>query len=248
MKMSIAGAGLAVMAFGLVAGAASARNSGSRNAQEAGATVQGATERPVWVRNEPKHHLLFENEDVRAYDVIVPSGEATLFHVHALDYVYVVLGDAKLESEVQGQQPADLPVTFGAARFTAGPITHRVKNVGTTPFHNITVELVRPASATPAVLPAPPWNGPESVALENDRVRITRLVLEPGRTTATYTLPGRTLVVPLTSGSVRVEVVGSAPRTLELKPGTAEWQADAVTEAIGNAGKSNIEIVRVELK
>lgn len=224
MRIGIVGAGFAVMLCGAVAGQA------------------------VWVRNEPKHHLLLENEDVRVYDVIVPPGEATLFHVHAVDYVYVVLGDATLKSEVQGQQPTDLPATRGQVRFTAGPITHRVENVGTTPFHNITVELLRPPSATPAVLPAPPWNGPETILLENDRVRITRLVLEPGRTTATYTLPGRMLVVPLTPGNVRVEEVGSAPRTLEAKAGTAAWQTEAVTEAISNVGTSGVEIVRVELK
>ncbi len=248
MKTCTLIAGFAVIAVGFVAGAASARSSGIHSAEEVGTAIQRATEQAVWVRNEPKHHLLFENDDVRVYDVIVPPGEATLFHVHAVDYVYVVLGDATLKSELQGQQPTDLAATRGEVRFTRGPITHRIQNVGATPFHNITVELLRPPSATPAVLPAPPWKGPESTVLENDRVRITRLVLDAGRTTATYTLPGRMLVIPVTPGNVRLEVVGRAARTFELKPGTADWQTDAVTEAIRNMGTSGVEIVHVELK
>lgn len=248
MKMCIVAAGVAVMAFGFLAGPAPAGSSGLRNTEGTGPGVQGVTEQAVWVRNEPKHHLLFENENVRVYDVIVPPGEATLFHVHAVDYVYITLGDAALKSEVQGQQPTDLPARRGEVRFTAGPITHRVQNVGTTPFHNITVELLRPPSATPATLPAPPWNGPENIVLENDRVRITRLVLDAGRTTATYTLPARMLVVPVTSGNLRVEAVGAAPRTFDLKVGTADWQPESVTAAISNPGTSGLEIVHVELK
>ncbi len=37
---------------------------------------------PVEIGGEPRHHPKFENEFVRIWDVTVPAGDATLWHVH----------------------------------------------------------------------------------------------------------------------------------------------------------------------
>src|SRR5215216_3093694 len=137
---------------------------------------------PVPVGSEPRHHLKFENDYVRVFDVIVPQGDATLFHTHANDYAFVSIGDANLVAEVLGSKPADLILKDGETRFTKGPITHRVTNVGAAPFRNITIEILSS--------PGPGGDGKQShdipshqPVLENDRVRVERLVLEPGQST-----------------------------------------------------------------
>ena len=84
---------------------------------------------PVPVAGEPRHHLKFENSYVRVFDVMVPPGDATLFHIHSNDYVFVTIGDALLKAEVLGSEPADLILKNGEVRFSKGPITHRVTNM-----------------------------------------------------------------------------------------------------------------------
>src|ERR671933_1885186 len=97
-----------------------------------------SSQSPVPVSREPRHHLKFENQFVRVFDVLVPPGDATLFHVHANDYVFVTVGGARLKAEVMGDRPSDLNLTAGEVRFSKAPLTHRVTNVGPTPFRNIT--------------------------------------------------------------------------------------------------------------
>ena len=208
---------------------------------------QAGQQNVVPVREEPRHHLVLDNGDVRAYDVVVPAGQSTLFHLHALDYVYVVLGEATLKSEVLGEAPADLPVHGGEVRFTPGPVTHRV-TFGTTPFHNITVEMVRPRSQSPRALPALAPGAPETVVLDNDRVRVTRVVLQPAEATPARSLPARTLTVPLNAGTVRLDTAGRPARTIELEAGKAEWNGQPLDQATRNLGRAAITIVYIELK
>ena len=43
--------------------------------------------------------LLFENEQVRVWDLQLAPGEAIPLHRHELDYLYVVIGDGRLQTE-----------------------------------------------------------------------------------------------------------------------------------------------------
>ena len=206
------------------------------------ATVQA----PVPVANEPRHHLKFENEYVKVFDVVVPPGDATLFHIHSNDYAFVSIGDATLKAEVMGGQPGDMIVKDGEARFTKGPITHRVTNVAGFPFRNITIEILK--SPGP-VGNATPDNSPgHSIVLENDRVRIERLILEPGQSTNVHTHNLSALSVFLTRAKVRVESPGAKPQTIDYKPGDFRWRAAPVTHSIKNIGSTRFEAVGVDWK
>src|SRR5437667_5787551 len=101
-----------------------------------------AFQSPVTIPNEAHHHLKFENKYVRVYDVVVASGDETLYHIHSNDYVYVVFGNATLKAQTPGVTQTDLILKDGEVRFTRGPITHRIINQGSAPFHNITIEIL----------------------------------------------------------------------------------------------------------
>src|SRR5437660_7843646 len=89
---------------------------------------------PVEISGEPRHHPKFENEFVRVWDVTVPAGDATLWHVHRYDNVVVPLSDASLRIETLGSAPAESQWKFGEIKFGKATYVHRAINIGTTPF------------------------------------------------------------------------------------------------------------------
>jgi quercetin dioxygenase-like cupin family protein len=201
---------------------------------------------PVPVTNEPRHHLKFENEYVRVFDVFVPAGDSTLFHTHSNDYVYVTIGDANLKAEVMGSSPVDLILKNGETRFTKGPVTHRVINPFILRFRNITVEILR--SPGPRGKPTPDTSPGHSIVLENDRVRVERLILEPGQSTNVHTHNLSALSVFLASAKVVMASQGQKPQEIEYKPGDFRWRNAPVTHSIKNTGSTRFEAVGIDLK
>jgi quercetin dioxygenase-like cupin family protein len=207
-----------------------------------------ALQSPVPVANEPKHHLKFENQYVRVFDVVVPPGETTLFHTHSNDYVFVSIGDANLKGEVQGAAPADLILKDGEVRFTKATLTHRVTNQSGSPFRNITIEILKsPGEKSPDSMLEK--SAGHTLVLDNDRVRVYRLVLEPGQTTGpmhTHTKSG--LGVAVTGGKVVFHTSGQKPQLVEFKPGDFQWRSGRLSHSIRNAGTTRFEAVDIEWK
>ena len=202
----------------------------------------------VPVAREPRHHFKFENQYVRVFDVVVPPGDATLFHTHANDYLFVSIGDANLKAEALGNAPGDLILKDGEVRFTKGPITHRVSNQAQNDFRNITIEVLKnPPPLKPSAIPDKLIPG-HSLVLENDRVRVERLVLNPGESTGMHShdLPG--LVVAVTAGELEVGAPGQAGQKFKFAPGDFRWREDRVTHKLTNVGKTRFEAVDIDWK
>src|SRR4030095_6750281 len=104
-----------------------------------------SAQNPVEIKGEPRHHPNFENEFVRIWDVTVPGGDATLWHAHRSDNVVVTLAPAKLHIETLGREPVDAEWKYGEVRFSEATYVHRAMNVGTTAFHNLTIQLLKSA-------------------------------------------------------------------------------------------------------
>ena len=77
-------------------------------------------------------------------------------HQHDRDYVYVMIGSSQVESLKQGAAPTQMKLNDGDVKFTKGPLTHKVTNVGDTPFVNLTIEVKK--ASTKAVCGAS-WAG-----------------------------------------------------------------------------------------
>jgi hypothetical protein len=107
------------------------------------ASAQSTAPASVDVGQEPKHHLAFENEYVRAFEVTVPVGTETLIHRHSKPYMYVSIGDADVRNEVVGKDPVVIHPKDGEVKFVAGGFAHKAVNVGNTDFRNVTVELLK---------------------------------------------------------------------------------------------------------
>ena len=203
---------------------------------------------PVEISGEAHHHPKFENEFVRVWDVTVPAGDTTLWHIHRHDNVVVTLGEARLRIETAGAAPGESLWKFGEVKFGKATYVHRAMNVGVTPFHNFTIELLKPPAGAPA--PSTPKEPiVRTPVLENERVRAFEVTLEPGQSTSmhTYVLPG--LAIALTAGEIEVTTQGKNKLDRSNLPlGDLRWRAGAVTHAIKNVGKSRFSAVDIELK
>jgi quercetin dioxygenase-like cupin family protein len=90
----------------------------------------------------PDMKVLLQNERVRVQFHDVAPGETTPMHSHPAYVAYVFnayTGEAILTDgrrQPIARKPGDV--------FYSGPVTHRIANTGTTPIHNLIVELKEP--------------------------------------------------------------------------------------------------------
>lgn len=102
--------------------------------------------RPAGYLDEKFHHWFFENQYVRVYDVRIPPGETTEFHLHAFDSVFVVVSGGLVAIQAEGQAWGKAETTeAGSVEFSADakrPRTHRVRNDGRAEFHVVVVQLL----------------------------------------------------------------------------------------------------------
>ena len=98
----------------------------------------------VAVRDEPRHHNVFENSYVRLLDVFLAPHDTTQFHVHNTPSVFTTFTKTATGSQlVSGQPSGDLSVA-GKSWYDslATPRIHRVWNEDTVWFHVMDIELI----------------------------------------------------------------------------------------------------------
>ena len=203
---------------------------------------------PVEISGEPRHHPKFENEFVRVWDVTVPARDATLWHAHRNDNVVVILGAANLRIETAGAAPAEVEWKFGDVKFGKATYVHRAMNIGSTSFHNLTIELLKSTGAADSTQKSASDTRATPV-LENERVRVYRVSLEPGQSTGMHTHFLPSLAVAITPAKLAVITEGKKDWTLLTLPaGDISWRGGALTHSIKNVGKTRFEGADIEMK
>ncbi len=84
------------------------------------------------------------------------------------------------------------------------------------------------------------------VLLENDRVRVVRVVTKPGEKLETHSHPAN-VVYALTSGKAKFTSPDGKSEEREIKAGQAIW-SDAVTHSTENTGTVESRVLVIELK
>ena len=97
----------------------------------------------VQVRNEPRHHNVFENKFARILDVYLAPGDTTLYHVHNTPSVFIIFANTNVGSQLIGRQPQKGANLVGEVSYDSlnTPRTHRVWNEDTNWFHVMDIEL-----------------------------------------------------------------------------------------------------------
>ncbi len=131
---------------------------------------------------------------------------------------------------------------------------HNSGNTGDTPIDLIYVTLKNDAPIAPEVEHAPQIypNISLELLLENDRMIVQRVQVEPGQRTGIHSHPGNQVYIHIKSGtwSERRGGVKSAPSPF-LQAGSVGW-VDAIdlgeAHEVGNTGDTTIEFVLVTIK
>lgn len=198
-----------------------------------GAVIGAQAPSIVPVEKEPQHRPVFENAVLAVLDVRFPPGYISLFHTHSNDNVSVRIETAPsridtLDAEGPIQTAALGRVVFNSA---TPPYTHRVANVGSTLIRILDIEILakRP---TPVSLASDDLAGHE-VIVDNARVRISRIVLQPGEHLTNHTHP---------RGWLDVAVRGWPG------PGNYSWHEAGAYARPMEAGPEGTERVEIEVK
>jgi quercetin dioxygenase-like cupin family protein len=99
-------------------------------------------EHVVPIEQEPRHHLVIENEFVRAFAVEIAPHDRTLCHHHPHDYLLYVVGDGDIVSAARDEEPKKLNYRDGECELLQAGMVHVVENLGDTAFRNVVVELL----------------------------------------------------------------------------------------------------------
>ncbi|HSK44411.1 MAG TPA: hypothetical protein VLA83_11055 [Candidatus Binatia bacterium] len=217
----------------------------------------------VEITSEPSHHLVFQNEYVRVFDVTVAPKATTLVHKHNHDYLFVTLGDSDVVSVRPGEKPVALKLKDGEVRFTPGNFAHAAINNADRPFHNITIELLKPSAnvktctascdagrcvaanpGTPGDNSPPPGCPGTTHLISADQWKVSLVVLPPN---ATLNRPagGPALLVAVTKielGRQSDDAVGPFNRA----QGGFDWIAGGRREAMHNATSQPAQFVTLE--
>src|SRR4051812_27455504 len=141
-----------------------------------------AAEKPVPVRDEPMHRVVFENDTVRLIDVQIKPGETSLYHIHVIPSVVVYLTQSTNRSESWPDKTIlTRDVAPGQSRYAPydeKPLTHRVTNTGAGLFRVFDIELLKkPAAGAPLPVANAPQVKPH---WDETLARSSSVQIEPG--------------------------------------------------------------------
>ena len=205
---------------------------------------------PVPISQEPRHHLILENSKVKVYDVVVAPFDRTLLHQHDHDYVFVTLGDSDVDSLVLGTPPViHLKLKDGEVRFAKAPLMHVARNKASTPFHNITIEIL-PTEPTGVQQPDPVIGAGTTLEPLFDQkvVRAWRFTMQPGAVLPKHTHNEDHLVVALSDLHLKSEVEGKGVSDLQQKRGGVVWVPGGYTHTLTNVGSTPAEFIGIDFK
>jgi quercetin dioxygenase-like cupin family protein len=209
------------------------------------AAPSSAEDGAVPVEQEPEHKTVLKNDYVQVFRVSLAPGKASGMHIHAHDDAAVRLSTATVTSDSPGM-PAGAPESRAAGFVSARKneptaLTHRVRNVGDTPFDVLDVQILK----RPDGPEAPPISSP---AAENPQMRVYRYELAPGTGSAQHTHARPYLLVAATDMNLRMTSPDGGSMAHPVKAGELHWVEAAVTHTFFNEGKESGVLVEFELK
>ena len=210
-------------------------------------------QQPVEITSEPRHHLVLENEYVRAFDVTVAPKDTTLVHRHNHDYLFVTLGDSDVVSARPGEKPVALLLKNGEVRFTPGNFAHAAINNSGQPFHNTTIELLKPTTnVKPCADSCKDLSTPcagictqRMKLISSDQWSVWMITVPPTAQFEQQLHAVPQLVVPVSNLQFGVQA-GSADTPIQRGPGQIDWLPSRPMHALINNARTSARFVALE--
>ncbi len=207
----------------------------------------------VPVSQEPSHHLVLENQYTRTYQVEVAPGASTLLHRHDHDYLFVVIGDAHISNEVAGKPAVEQKLKNGDVKFASGGFAHVARNLASTPFRTVTIEVLRKTSKVVAPFGDAFFHehlthdmvSGSTLLGETDVVRVWGVGL--GERSRVHRSRAPHLIVALKDLHLKDEMPGKPSTDIQMKPGDVHWAA-AGQHTLTNVGPEGASFVIVEFR
>lgn len=214
----------------------------------------------VPVSKEPRHQVVFENTQFRILNVNVPAKDTTLEHLHELDIVTVSMmksgADTRMQSPGQPWGPVRPLRPLGHTEVTeysgkAG--SHRLENVGDSPYHLFAVENRRTSGWSPAAAVSAPGT---TLTKEARSFRVYTISLGRDRSQTSHTHAVPTIVV-LLNGKVMSEgpdekAKANAPAPVGLKQldGPGQWVLVPAGDShhLVKLGTDESQLVEIEVR
>jgi hypothetical protein len=175
----------------------------------------------VPVKDEPRHHNVFENNFVRILDVSIKPGDTTLYHIHATPSVFIHFTKTKVGSSIINQPASSAINIAGNINYDSlkTPRIHRVWNEDTSWFHVMDVEIVNQQPVAKHSF----TNIKNAVLLfDNPLVRGYKLQISAGET---FNLPKsdvRFLLISMNEVTLGI-VINAKEQVRVMKPGHFIW-------------------------
>ena len=200
----------------------------------------------VPVRDEPRHHNVFENSYVRLLDVFLGPHDTTQFHVHATPSVFTTFTKTATGSQlVSGQPSGDLSVA-GRSWYDSlsTPRIHRVWNEDTTWFHVMDIELVagKPQS-NPGVL----QDSLLKLYFNEPLANGYRVQLEAGKHIELPVSATGYLLLSISNAIIEYKVNDFTQHRI-MKSGHYLWIEPGKSFSLGSSGNTSASFVVLQLK
>jgi hypothetical protein len=204
-----------------------------------------AADQIVPIEQEPQHQLKFQNRHVRFFDVQLPPGYVGIYHSHLYDGVFVNIEAAATRAQDLGADPVDRgPRTVGDTYFIdygTKPKVHRVANIGGSTYRVTDTEILYNCGG---FAPVKDGDG-QSLIVENDRVRVTRLKIAAGETIALH--PPCGMLVAVSSGKLKFRAPGGE-ELVTLSPAGFKWRDSTAPVEFVNVGDGPFQAVDIVVK
>jgi len=159
----------------------------------------------VPVSKEPRHHVTFENPQLRILDVNIPPGDKSLDHRHELDIATVSMTMGTTTKVQSGNQPPregpSRPLgEAGVTEYVGKAGSHTIENTGKSPYQLFAVENLKTAgwSTAPAASGLATKMTRESRAFRLYDVSLSR---ETSQTSHTHAVPTIAILITGTAMS-----------------------------------------------
>lgn len=202
----------------------------------------------VMVHEEPRHHPVFQNKQIRILDVLIPPGDTSLYHLHHTPSVFIFLSSTTVGSQLKDAAPTSSTTVNGRLLFEdlAAPHlrVHRVWNMDTVNLHVLDVELI---SNDQGFIMEPLSHTGLALAIDTAWVRVYTLKLEKGEQFILNNNTRTLLAITLDSGLINTQKAKKGAALKKMVPGNFFEIKGNGTFYLKNAGSEAVQFALLEM-